>query len=327
MTATNPSGGAAVVPPGGDLELRLTRLIDAPRELVFRAWTEPEMLAKWMAPRGMSPVPQTTVPAAPGVSFRIAMHDDGGDPEVFVQLGTYREVVPSERLVYTFAWEGDDGRPEHESTITVTFAERGGKTELTMHQAFFETSESRDRHVLGWTSVLDRLVDLVSPDGTFAITRFFEAPRELVFDAWTRLEHLAKWFGPPGCELVEPTVDLRPGGRFRYGMRDPGGNVAWGSWTFREVVRPERLECIVAFTDEAGTPVRHPMAPEWPLLTRSVATFEARGDRTLLVLRNTPFEATEGEIAVFVAGHASMNGGWTPAFEALARYLASLSSS
>jgi uncharacterized protein YndB with AHSA1/START domain len=71
--------------------------------------------------------------------------------------GVYREIVEPERLVFTFAWEDEDGQPKHETLVTVTFAEQDSKTRLTFHQAIFESIESRDSHRSGWSECSDHL--------------------------------------------------------------------------------------------------------------------------------------------------------------------------
>jgi uncharacterized protein YndB with AHSA1/START domain len=76
--------------------------------------------------------------------------------------GVYREIVPPERIVFTFSWEDVDGKPGHELLTTVTFAEHGTKTKLTLHQAVFETVERRDDHRGGWTSCLERFADYIA---------------------------------------------------------------------------------------------------------------------------------------------------------------------
>jgi uncharacterized protein YndB with AHSA1/START domain len=71
--------------------------------------------------------------------------------------GVYREIAPPERLVFTHAWEHDEGKPGHETLVTVAFAEQDGKTRLTFRQAAFESVADRDSHREGWTECLDRL--------------------------------------------------------------------------------------------------------------------------------------------------------------------------
>jgi uncharacterized protein YndB with AHSA1/START domain len=76
--------------------------------------------------------------------------------------GVYREVVEPERLGFTFAWEDAEGKPGHETLVTVSFAEQGAKTRLTLHQAIFETVARRDEHQRGWTSTLQRLAEYLA---------------------------------------------------------------------------------------------------------------------------------------------------------------------
>ena len=158
----------------------------------------------------------------------------------------------------------------------------------------------------------------------FVISRVFDAPRELVFDAWTQKQHLDKWFGPKGCQIVGGNLDLREGGTYHYGMRMPDGNVMWGKWTFREVRRPEKLVLISTFSDEQGGITVHPGNPNWPRQTLSTTSFESQGQRTLLTIKLAPYQASEIERRTFAENHASMNGGWSGTFEQLASYLAEM---
>jgi uncharacterized protein YndB with AHSA1/START domain len=76
--------------------------------------------------------------------------------------GVYREVVEPERLVFTFAWEDAEGKPGHQTLVTLTFAEHGDKTELTLHQAVFESVARRDEHRRGWASTLERFAEYLA---------------------------------------------------------------------------------------------------------------------------------------------------------------------
>ena len=139
-----------------DRVLVITRLLDAPRALVFKAWTEPEHLVRWWGPRGFT-MPSCRMEPQPGGTYRYCMRAaDGTDHWV---RGAYREVVPLERLVFTSAWEDGDGNPKHETVIAVTLAERGGKTELTLRQAVFESVTARDLHRGGWSEAMDMLAE------------------------------------------------------------------------------------------------------------------------------------------------------------------------
>jgi uncharacterized protein YndB with AHSA1/START domain len=139
-----------------DRELLITRTFDAPRKLLFEAWTRPEHLARWSGPHGFTTT-QDKMDFRPGGAYRACLHaPDGGNHWV---SGVYREIVEPERLVFTHAWEGEDGRPGPETVVTVTFEDRGNRTEMRFHQAFFETTASRDGHRSGWSESFQRLAE------------------------------------------------------------------------------------------------------------------------------------------------------------------------
>jgi uncharacterized protein YndB with AHSA1/START domain len=141
------------------LELVITRVFDAPPRLVFKAWTEPERLVRWWGPRGFT-TPSCKVDVRPGGAFRLCMRSPEGTDHWL--RGVYREVVEPERLVCTWAWEDAEGTPGHETLLTVSFAQQGAKTKLTLHQAVFESVTARDAHQEGWTSGLDRLAEFLA---------------------------------------------------------------------------------------------------------------------------------------------------------------------
>ncbi len=139
--------------------LVIERVFDASCSLVFRAWTEPEHLARWWGPRGFT-VLSYKADVRPGGAFRFGIRSPEGSEHW--AHGIYREVVPPERLVFTTTWEEPDGKPKHETLVTLTFAEQDGKTRLTLHQALFESATSRDLHSEGWGSTLDLLAEYVA---------------------------------------------------------------------------------------------------------------------------------------------------------------------
>jgi uncharacterized protein YndB with AHSA1/START domain len=157
----------------------------------------------------------------------------------------------------------------------------------------------------------------------FVLTRTFSAPRQLVWDVWTREEHLKKWFGPAGVEVISAKVDLRPGGLFHYGMKTPAG-VMWGKWMFKDVMPPEKLVVVVSFSNENAGLTRHPLAPSWPMHTLSTTTFADQGDKTEMTLVWEPYEATADEVAAFDAGRPGMAAGWGGTMATLDAYLAKI---
>jgi len=136
-------------------ELVMTRTFDAPRTLVYEAWTERQHLERWQgAPQGFT-VTTEQADIRPGGAFRICMRSPEG-VDHWLQ-GVYREVVAPERLVFTHTWLDAERKPTTETLVTITFAERGGKTDLTLSQSGFKSEESRAGHEGGWASTFDRL--------------------------------------------------------------------------------------------------------------------------------------------------------------------------
>jgi uncharacterized protein YndB with AHSA1/START domain len=134
----------------------MTRVFDAPRGLVFAVWANPEHAMNWWGPRDY-PAVQMTMDVRPGGTWRHCLRS----PETGKELwhgGVFREVVPPAHLVFTFAWE-EEGERGLETLVTVTFAEQGGKTLMTFHQAPFQSDAERDGHQGGWNSTFDRLVE------------------------------------------------------------------------------------------------------------------------------------------------------------------------
>lgn len=126
------------------------------------------------------------------------------------------------------------------------------------------------------------------------ITRVYKAPRELVFQAWTDRQHLARWYAPQGCTIEFRTLDFRVGGRFHSCIRIPNGKECWCTGVYREIVAPERIVFTMAIADEAGrvmNAVDVGMDPEWPQETTVTVTFTAQGGQTLLMLHQTVSES------------------------------------
>jgi uncharacterized protein YndB with AHSA1/START domain len=142
-------------------ELVITRTLRAPRELVWKAWSDPKHLVQWMGPRE-HPASHVEGDFRPGGKWRSRLTSKDGSGNLWLG-GVYREIVEPERVVYTFAWDGDDGKPENEMLITLTFAEEGAnKTKMTLRQTLFRSDEQRDGHRGGWNSAFDRLEEFLA---------------------------------------------------------------------------------------------------------------------------------------------------------------------
>jgi uncharacterized protein YndB with AHSA1/START domain len=131
--------------------LTLTRRLNATPEKVYAAWTEPEKLTKWFGPEQIETL-RAQADASVGGRFRILMRSaDGEEHDV---SGIYREVVPNEKLVFTWAWRST---PERESLVTVLIKPDGDGSLLTLtHEQFFDEA-ARDRHEHGWVGCLNKL--------------------------------------------------------------------------------------------------------------------------------------------------------------------------
>jgi uncharacterized protein YndB with AHSA1/START domain len=149
--------------PSAVQELVLTRVFDGPRELVFRVWTDPAHLAQWWGPKGFTN-PVCEVDARPGGAIRIHMR--GPDGTVYPMTGVYQEIVAPERLVFSSSAPDNAGKPLFEVLTTVTFAERAGKTTLTLQARVTKSTPAAAPHLAGmtegWTQSLERLVAYVA---------------------------------------------------------------------------------------------------------------------------------------------------------------------
>lgn len=144
-------------------EIVIERVFDAPRELVWEAWTNPEHVAHWWGPKGFGGA-ACELDLRVGGAFRLDLCAPDGS--VYPCVGTFREIVKHERIVYE--GEATEGHPcgagiPPRATVTVNFAERSGKTQLTLHTRF-ESAESREaaadaRFVVSWEEAMERLAE------------------------------------------------------------------------------------------------------------------------------------------------------------------------
>jgi uncharacterized protein YndB with AHSA1/START domain len=141
--------------PPVDQEFTITRVYEAPRELVWRAWTDPEQVARWFGPRGFTtPRSTITMDVRPGGTFEVTMISDD-DGKAYPSGGTFLEVEEPERL----AWRDRD----MDLTVTITLTDVGGRTEMTCH-VVGETGGAQAYD--GWSTMFDKLADFLdsSPD-------------------------------------------------------------------------------------------------------------------------------------------------------------------
>ncbi len=199
----------------------------------------------------------------------------GPDGAEYPMIGVFREIAAPERLVFTSVAVDEKGNPLLDGLTIVTFAEEGGKTKLTLRTravalvpyaaAFLQGMEA------GWTQSLERLAERLADasDREIAAARVFDAPRKLVFGAWTDPDHLVHWWGPKGFTNTFHEFDMRPGGVWRFVMHGPDGTNCQNESVFVEIVKPERIV------------FDHVSAPQF----RMTATFEDLGGKTRLTWR------------------------------------------
>lgn len=154
MTQSTPEAG---------ISLRVTKIINAPRERVFAAWTQPEMLHKWWGAHESFSAPIAEVDLRVGGKYRFGMLEPGKD-EPYVSYGVYREVNPPEKIVFTWAWEkmphDAEGFVPAETLVTVEFIEKGSATEVVLTHEQFTDEPMRDEHQGGWNGCLASLEKL-----------------------------------------------------------------------------------------------------------------------------------------------------------------------
>lgn len=141
-------------------QVSVTRTIRASRQRVFRAWTEPELMMRWFV-EGDWEMHLCEIDLRPGGVYRF----EGaiGDRKWAI-WGSYLEVKPPERLVYTWIWEHDPsfGDTTGDTTVTVEFRDRGSETEVFLKHERFATERARGDHAQGWNTCLDRIDHLLT---------------------------------------------------------------------------------------------------------------------------------------------------------------------
>ena len=159
----------------------------------------------------------------------------------------------------------------------------------------------------------------------FRFLRTFNAPRNLVWKAWTSAEALGQWWGPKGATVRVIDFDLRPGGMFHYAFAFQPGHEMYGRFVYREIVAPERLVFVSSFSDPDGGITRAPfpqLKDKWPLEVLNVMRLTELAGETTLTLRASPINASEDEYAMFAGNIGSMRQGFGGTFDKLAEYLA-----
>jgi len=307
-------------------ELVTTHTFDAPRELVWKAWTDPKLIPKWWGPSRYSTIVDE-MDVRPGGRWRFVQRDAKGNEYGF--HGEYREVVPPKRLVGTFEYEG---MPGHVLVETATFEEVGGKTKLTQSSLFQSVEDLEGMLASGMeegaAETMERFTELVTEmqkqgapgkaaNRELVIVRVFDAPRALVWKAWAEPARLKRWWGPRTFTTPVAKIDLRVGGAFLYCMRQADGKDIWGTGVYREIVQLKRLVYTDSFADEKGNVVPatyYGMSRDFPLEMQVTVTFEDQDRKTKLTLHHVGIPAGPDRDGA--------NQGWNESLDKLAETLA-----
>jgi uncharacterized protein YndB with AHSA1/START domain len=255
--------------------LEIVRIFDAPRALVYEAWTTPEHLNHWSAPKGFV-IPEASMDFRVGGKWYCHMRSpDGGDHRAH---GVYREIVENERLTMTHSWLSEDSDRSAETIVTVTFEDHGNKTKMTFLQEGFTSLTERDGHAEGWDECFDLLSVLLEKQRgghEIVVSRLVNAPRDLVFLAFKDPEHITHWWGPNGFKTTTYEMDFREGGLWLFTMHGPDGTDYPNRVRYTEISEPE----LIAYDHDGGESGD-------PLFAfKQSISFEVEGRKTRVTLR------------------------------------------
>ncbi len=270
-------------------EIIVKRIFDAPREIVWKAWTDPELTKRWWGPKNFT-APVSRIDLRVGGKYLNCMR--GPDGKDYWSTGIYREILPPQRLVMTdsFADEkgnmvpasyyGMTGEWPLELLVTMTLEEAGGKTKMTLRHEGIPSGLMRELTETGWSESFDKLAEsIVEGERTriiaergkqeVVITRIFDAPRNLLFKAHTDRDLIPQWWGPERLKTTIDKLDVKPGGLWRFVQRDAAGN----TYAFRGVYHEVSPGRIVGTFEFEGMPGH---------VSLDIVTFDEIGTKTKL---------------------------------------------
>ena len=279
-------------------ELTITRIFDAPRENVWRAWTTPEEMKKWWGPKYFT-VPVSKIDLRVGGKYLSCMR--GPDGKDYWSTGVYREIAPMERIVATDSFADEKGNivpASHygmgedfplELLVTVTFEELGNKTKMILRHEGIPAGMMHELTETGWSESFDKLAELVAAHGTriiaergkqeVIIARIFDAPRGLLFNAHTDRNLIPQWWGPARLTTTIDKLEVKPGGLWRFVQLDAAGN-AYAFHGVYHAISPGRIVGTFEFEGMPGH------------VSLDSVTFEEAGGKTKLT-EKTVFQSVE----------------------------------
>jgi len=242
----------------------------------------------------------------------------------------YFEVEDCAKLVYDHG--GNDDRPPM-FRVTVLFSEIEGGTKMDMSMTLPtpEAAEETRKFIkkAGGNSTWDRLAEYLEKESSgkeeFVINRSFDAPIDVMFDMWTKPEHLSKWLPPVGFTMDYIRSDIKEGAT-TFCLMTNGKFKMYVKVDYLKIEKPGRIVYTQQFCDENEKISRHPMAPTWPetMLTLVKLTAEGPDQTRVTVTWETHGATTREELETFIQEKGGMTQGWTGSFDKLEEHLAAV---
>jgi uncharacterized protein YndB with AHSA1/START domain len=271
------------------LEITITRVYNAPRDVVFKAWTDPDEIAKWWGPEDFG-VSSVRIEAKPGGKCVIVMRGpDGVDSPM---SGVFDEYVAPERLVMRSSVTNPAGDTLLKSINTITFTAIGRQTEITVvarADAYAPEAEMMLAGMKsGWNQSLQCLDDALTGavERQIVVSRLVPTTPDKLFELFTDQTHLSKWWGPDGFTLTTHEVKVEPEGKWRFTMHGPDGVDYANLITYDEITPPNRLVYTHSAPDTQDSPFQ------------TTVTFDEFMGQTALTMRAVfPTSAARDEVA------------------------------
>jgi uncharacterized protein YndB with AHSA1/START domain len=261
---------SAVETPVATKELVISKVFDASPDILWTAWTSPEMIRCWWGPK-MFTAPYASIDLKVGGKYLLDMR--GPDGKDYWSTGTYKEIVPMKKLVLadSFAdakgnivpasYYGMKGNFPMASEITITFEKLNGKTRMTARYPSFP-ADSYDGAKEGWSQQFEKLEEMLKPSKTniviepgsneVVITRIFDAPREKVWKNLTDPKAIPTWWGPRELTTTIDKMEVKPGGMWRFIQADKTGNKYAFHGYYHQAQAPEKLVCTFEYEGMPG---------------------------------------------------------------------------
>lgn len=314
----------------GMLDVMITHKFEAPRDLVYKIYTDPNLIPEWWGPRNLTTQVER-MELRPGGIWRYIQRDPQNN--IFAFRGVYHSLEPNKKIISTFEWEG---MPGHVILVTTTFEEEGNKTIVTQ-QNLFQSVEDRDgmmqqgmergtiegderfNELLARMTSVQRMGERVGhqeghheDERSLLITRTFNAPRERVWQEWINPDLFICWWGPKDYSTPYAKIDLRVGGKYLSSMRGPDGKDIWSTGTYKEIIEPNKIVMTDSFSDEHGNVVPasyYGMGSDIPMEMEVEVRLEDVDGKTRMILEHCGLP--EGEIL------EQTRQGWSESFDKL----------